>query len=956
VQVFVRDLKLSKTLFSAFVFFIAYSSFSQTTIYTENFSSGLGGWVISSTGAGTATWINGNNTAHSSGASGNYMYSQLYSGNYNNRSFITATSPTINTTGSTNIYFQFNIWYATESSYDGMKVEYSLNNGVNWFDLGNVGTANWYNDTGVNAFNNNEDGWSGNSGGWVTHRINLSAQNTGFDNNSQVKIKILFASDNSITDVGVAFDTVLIESSYCSSNGNSTADEYIDRVQLNTINNSPTGSGFGTTSTGYSDFTAISTNLLISTTNTITITPRWTGTVYPEGYAVWIDYNRDGDFNDTGERVWANTATTNSPVSGSFTIPTTATLGSTRMRVSMKYNGIPTSCESFQWGEVEDYTINITSCTTNLWTGAVSVDWNTAANWSCGIIPTISTNVLIPFPLASGNFPIISTGTQGNANNIEFQNGTTLKVINNYIQIAGTLLLNGIIDLQGEAQLIQAASSVLNNLSTGYIERDQQGEGSTFRYNNWSPPVFTATDANGNYTTVAASLKDGTDPNNPGTILFTTGLNGAISPLTLSTAWMYKYANLPDDSYSSWTHIGSTGKVYAGEGYLMKGTGSVVDQNYVFVGKPNNGTINLTVNGGYDYLVGNPYPSAIDANIFISNNSTSITGSLYFWEHYGGNSHNLAEYQAGYATYSLGGGVPASAHPSVSSSGTATKTPGRYIAVAQGFFVVGDADGGQIQFNNGQRVYVPEGATSTFMKSSNIVSKSSINETVDTRPKFRIGFDASKISHRQLLLTIDENTTAAIDWGYDAEMYEIFEDDIYWLLSDKKYAIQATNIIGLETEFPLGIQTKEGGLITIKVDQLEYVDENISLYIKDNFTGLTHKINNQPFEINLEPGIYNTRFVLVSKTENTLIVEEEIPNNEITVFMNNKSAELQIQKKGNSEIVSIHLFNYLGQTVKSWNTNIDKNFISLPVNILSGVYIVQVNTTDGNMVKKIIAQ
>ena len=68
--------------------------------------------------------------------------------------------------------------------------------------------------------------------------------------------------------------------SYCSSNGNSTADEYIGRVQLNTIDNS---SGVGTTSTGYSDFTAISTDIEQSSSHTVTITPTWTGTSYSEG-------------------------------------------------------------------------------------------------------------------------------------------------------------------------------------------------------------------------------------------------------------------------------------------------------------------------------------------------------------------------------------------------------------------------------------------------------------------------------------------------------------------------------------------------------------------------------------------------------------------------------------------------------------------------------------------------
>lgn len=142
---------------------------------------------------------------------------------------------------------------------------------------------------------------------------------------------------------------------YCTSQGNNTNDEYIDRVQLGSINNLSGNNG------GYADFTSISTSLTKGSSNTITITPRWTGTVYREAYRVWIDYNQDGDFNDSGEQVYSRSRTTASSVSGSFTVPTSALSGATRMRVSMKYNANPTSCETFTYGEVEDYTVIISN-------------------------------------------------------------------------------------------------------------------------------------------------------------------------------------------------------------------------------------------------------------------------------------------------------------------------------------------------------------------------------------------------------------------------------------------------------------------------------------------------------------------------------------------------------------------------------------------------------------------
>jgi len=143
--------------------------------------------------------------------------------------------------------------------------------------------------------------------------------------------------------------------SYCASQGTSVASETIGKVVFGTINNTSTGGA------GYVNFTAISTNATKGTAYTITITPSWSGAKRNEGYAVWIDYNGDGDFADAGELVFSKAVSKTTPVSGTITIPATANVGATRMRVSMKYNAIPTMCETFASGQVEDYTVNIVS-------------------------------------------------------------------------------------------------------------------------------------------------------------------------------------------------------------------------------------------------------------------------------------------------------------------------------------------------------------------------------------------------------------------------------------------------------------------------------------------------------------------------------------------------------------------------------------------------------------------
>ena len=185
--------------------------------------------------------------------------------------------------------------------------------------------------------------------------VGVSSQLSGLSPLTQYEAQVRsVCPDTSVSNYSSAinFTTTDVQLNYCSSASTNTNDEFISRVQLNTIDNS-SGAQF------YSDFTGISTTLTKDTQYTITVTPTWTGTVYAEGYAVWIDYNRDGDFTDAGELVWSQAATTTTPVSGNFTIPSGAVENSTRMRVSMKYNDIPDPCETFTWGEVEDYTVII---------------------------------------------------------------------------------------------------------------------------------------------------------------------------------------------------------------------------------------------------------------------------------------------------------------------------------------------------------------------------------------------------------------------------------------------------------------------------------------------------------------------------------------------------------------------------------------------------------------------
>ncbi|MBI3502387.1 MAG: T9SS type A sorting domain-containing protein [Bacteroidetes bacterium] len=142
---------------------------------------------------------------------------------------------------------------------------------------------------------------------------------------------------------------------YCSANGNSVAYEYINNVTLNTINNTT-----GATSGGYANYTSTSTSLAKSSAYTISLKPGFVSSSYTEYFKVYIDYNNNMDFSDAGEDVYTSSGSS-STVSGSFTIPSAAITGTVRMRVMMSDSPISSSCGSYNYGEVEDYSINITT-------------------------------------------------------------------------------------------------------------------------------------------------------------------------------------------------------------------------------------------------------------------------------------------------------------------------------------------------------------------------------------------------------------------------------------------------------------------------------------------------------------------------------------------------------------------------------------------------------------------
>jgi len=144
---------------------------------------------------------------------------------------------------------------------------------------------------------------------------------------------------------------------YCASHGGSTY-EYITGVEFNTISN--TGTGNSLTSTGYSDYTATSTDIDAGSTYNLALTFNTSYT--SDNISVWIDWNHDGDFDDTGEDVIcsAPAAFGQTAFDQDISVPLTALGGNTTMRISiLDMAGACDPCATATYGEIEDYTVNI---------------------------------------------------------------------------------------------------------------------------------------------------------------------------------------------------------------------------------------------------------------------------------------------------------------------------------------------------------------------------------------------------------------------------------------------------------------------------------------------------------------------------------------------------------------------------------------------------------------------
>ncbi|MBR9915883.1 MAG: T9SS type A sorting domain-containing protein [Algicola sp.] len=568
-------------------------------------------------------------------------------------------------------------WTATGSSYD---LRYREVGNATWIDVLDLST-NSYNLTGLSL-----------------------------DTEYEFEVRSTCGTSSSAYSSAVTFTTQSV--TYCAAQGNDFSDEFISRVQLNSIDND---SG----AQGYSDFTNISTTLITGESYTITVTPEWTGSTYSEGYRVWIDYNKDGIFT-TAERIMNLTPSTNNPVSSTFTIPSGTVMGSTRMRVAMQYNTRPAACGSFNYGEVEDYTINLFDgllYSGNVWTPNAPTDL------------TGSKNVLVE----DGTYNVNNSDVS--MNNLTVKSGSIINVNkNSNVHVAGNITNYGELILNSDS----------NEFSSLIVDGSVSGD---VKYNR-----HVTSNAGGN--DIIAPPVSGES--------FTSFISNNTNILSNSgqTVYLFGPFEKPTNDYQLYSNVESA-TLDAAKGYRAASTD---DGTFTFSGGVTTGSLTVPIiKTGVEFakwnLIGNPYTSYIKLEDFLTANLNNL------------DAQSVAIY--GYDANDSDGSVWTILNMAYSDN-----NPNTLIAPGQGFFVSSKNGGSNVSFTPSMRT---TGTSDDFIQGRNsnlahfILSMTSTDKVSNTHIYFKdnatlgldIGYDAELFGETPSLYSIYSELTEA---GQDLNM------------------------------------------------------------------------------------------------------------------------------------------------------------------------------------------
>jgi hypothetical protein len=580
------------------------------------------------------------------------------------------------------------------------------------------------------------------------------------------------------------------------------------------------------------------------------------------------------------------------------------------------------------------------------------------------------------------------------------QMSAQLYVGNSYVFVADKYLFvtqdvnlqtSGNIFLRNESQLLQATTGSSTNQGVGELSVFQEGTANNYTYNYWSSPVGAASASVGNspFGISQLSRPTGLNTSAPSTILAHPALDGSTTNSNLSIAerWIFKF--LSSTTYSQWFYVGPASTIAAGEGFTMKGTSGTDNttvfsvqnnpgssQRYDFRGKPNDGNIDISVIGtpGNMTLTGNPYPSAIDLNMFLTDpaNTPYIDGTALFWEHDPTvGSHYLANYRGGYGVYNGSTSVYTPAtfynYDSAGNQGSVASTPmnvyqRRFCPVGQGFMVRGIATG-TARFKNSYRVFKNEGAVNNSefhrLASNNndpvdygnygeIPNVAGTDYTLISKaptPHITINASLNGQAVRQVALcflpTAVDGLDPADSKSADSQLNLPF--DMYFVLDNAEY-LHATTSFDIHKTFPVGFKTNADAIFKIQVADFINFNGASNVFLHDKENDNYYDIKSNEYQLTLPTGVYNDRFEFTFLNREMLSVQG-LAADTFDVVQNNTAQQLTIGNPKGMAIKSVALFDISGKQVFEKKQLGSKNSYQFPTGGISdAVYIVKIAT------------
>ncbi|RZJ73314.1 choice-of-anchor D domain-containing protein [Flavobacterium sp.] len=387
-----------------------------------------------------------------------------------------------------------------------------------------------------------------------------------------------------------------------------------------------------------------------------------------------------------------------------------------------------------------------------------------------------------------------------------------------------------------------------------------------------------------------------------------------LSPNTRSDK--YYIFNTPTNS---WQTVPSSTIMTPGIGYIVRApdTYTTSPQIYAasFVGIPNNGFVTPTVynSTGTWNLIGNPYPSAVNADTFLQlpSNSALLTGTLYFWTHNTPVTSLVYNY-GDYAVYNLLGGTGTLAAPNIGINNT---VPNGKIASGQGFFAIGKAVG-NVTFNNSMRI---TGNNTTFFRPDLQGHANTVVSAPSEVERHRIWLDISNSQNwfKQILVGYAQGASNEFDEAFDGPFIDAGNDLTFYSLIDENpsmFTIQGRALPFADSDkIKIGYKTNAAGSFTISMEGFDGIFENQQIYLEDKLLNVIHDLKQSAYSFTTAVGTFDTRFELRFTTEQ-LSTPDLASENAVSVAVNNQS--VQLRSKG-EVIESVEIYDMLGRNLYS---------------------------------------